>query len=124
MPGGLRWQTDPAAVELVAPVVAAEAEVAPVAVAAEPVAAVQAAAGLPDPCDAEVRAEHVEAAVFVFAAAIAEFALQNLLALQQLLNRHLLNLVRALRDAANRCQRKPGGNHQRAQHGRLKYAIH
>jgi hypothetical protein len=59
-----------------------------------------------------------------FATAIVEFALQNLLALQQLLNGHLLNLIRALRAAADRSQRKPGGNHQRAQHGRSKYPFH
>jgi hypothetical protein len=60
----------------------------------------------------------------LFTAAIVEFALQDLLTLQQLLNRHLLDLVRALRNAADRCQRKTGGNYQRAQHGRLKYPFH
>jgi hypothetical protein len=59
-----------------------------------------------------------------FPAAIVEFALQNLLALQQLLNRHLLDLIRTLRNAADRGQRQTGGNHQRAQHGRLKYKFH
>ncbi|MGI9511980.1 MAG: hypothetical protein ACR2OL_03680 [Anderseniella sp.] len=56
-------------------------------------------------------------APLLFAATIGELTLQNLLALQQLFDRHLPDLVLTLRNAANWRQRKASRNHQRTQHG-------